>query len=195
MLLFSALLTIVDHMYSTLKKGLDCIPLFSFSAGKFFLFKCLETKNVSTTLLSARTMLTHCWPPIDWNLLGLASTLLRSELTKPQQIFSTSAKLSSKSALICFIREGQDKYNKKLVRIIPNRTILCIPCGNAKNNCLVHANWKHLWNLNKKKMTKIFNKERARFEHTTPGLWDQCAHHYSTKTELLKSQNSLNINI
>ena len=29
------------------------------------------------------------------NPLGLASTLLRSELTKPQQIFSTSAKGSS----------------------------------------------------------------------------------------------------
>ena len=43
------------------------------------------------------------------NPLGLASTSLRSELTKPQQIFSTSAKLSSKSELVCFIREGQDK--------------------------------------------------------------------------------------
>ena len=58
------------------------------------------------------------------NPLGLASTSLRSELTKPQQIFSTSAKLSSKSALICFIREGQDKYNKKLVRITPMQRIL-----------------------------------------------------------------------
>ena len=46
--------------------------------------------------------------------MGLGSTSLRSELPKPQQIFSTSAKLSSKSALICFIREGQDKYNKRI---------------------------------------------------------------------------------
>ena len=43
---------------------------------------------------------------VEKNLLGLASTSLRSELTKPQQIFSTSAKLSSKSELVCFIWEG-----------------------------------------------------------------------------------------
>ena len=48
-------------------------------------------------------------------LWGLASTSLRLELTKPQQIFSTSAKLSSKSELVCFIREGQDKVYKNCI--------------------------------------------------------------------------------
>ena len=73
----------------------------------------------------------------------IASTLLRSELTKPQQIFSTSAKLSSKSALICFIREGQDKYNKRIGKNYTNAeninfllkqkiNILCIGIRNSK---------------------------------------------------------------
>ena len=42
-------------------------------------------------------------------------TSLGSELTKPQQLFSTSAKLSSKSELVCFIREGQDKVYKNFI--------------------------------------------------------------------------------
>ena len=75
--------------------------------------------------------------------MGLGSTSLRSELPKPQQIFSTSAKLSSKSALICFIREGQDKYNKRIGKNYTNAeninfllkqkiNILCIGIRNSK---------------------------------------------------------------
>ena len=45
------------------------------------------------------------------NPLGLASTLLRLELTKPQQIFSTSAKLSSKSGLVSLKLSFANSYN------------------------------------------------------------------------------------
>ena len=50
-----------------IKKRAWLYPLFLIFSGKSLFLKCLETKNVSTTLLSARTMLTHCRPPIDWN--------------------------------------------------------------------------------------------------------------------------------